>query len=649
MCGFAGLLTRVPTAVPDLRRQAERMGAALAHRGPDDEGAWSDDSAGVALAFRRLAILDLSPMGHQPMASPSGRFTMVFNGEVFNFGDLRRELEARGVGFRSRSDTEVILAGFEAWGIRDALQRFVGMFALAVWDARERTLTLARDRLGIKPLFVSQHRGLVLFGSELKALMQHPGFDRTLDLDAVAHFLRYLYITGPATIFAHTRKVPPGHLLTLRPDAGTVAEPAPYWSLAEAAARGRAAPFAGTDAEAVEELDRRLREAIGLRMIADVPLGAFLSGGVDSSTVVALMQAQNSGPVRTYSIAFQDPDYNEADCARAVAAHLGTDHHQIDVTGDDVLALVPRMAEVYDEPLADTAQLPLTLMCATARPRVTVALSGDGGDEIFAGYTRYLRGEGLSRRIEAMPGLLRRGLARGAGMLARPGGNPVLRAAAAFGGVALRERAPGERLAKLARLLRETEVSGMYRALMSVWDDPARLVPGASGSADRLLEIMQGQAEPDLLRRMQLADQLTYLPDDQLAKVDRASMACGLEVRVPLLDHRVVEFSWTLPRRMLVRDGQGKWLLRRVLDRYVPRALIDRPKMGFSVPIDRWLRGPLRTWADELLDPAALERDGLLHAAPIRAAWADLCDGRGEVGLGLWAVVMLQAWRQRWT
>lgn len=648
MCGIAGLLS--PGTDPaTLRRHAAAMAGALRHRGPDDDGIFVDPASSVALAFRRLAILDLSPLGHQPMTSASGRFTLIYNGEVFNFAELRADLEGRGAVFRGRSDTEVILAGFEAWGIRSALQRFVGMFALAVWDAEHRTLTLARDRLGIKPLYLFRRGGLLLFGSELKAMVGHPDFDRTLDVDSVARYLRYLYVPGPGTIYAHAEKLPPGHLITVPADGRPTSGPEPFWDLLETVERGRTTPFGGTDEEAVEELDRRLLDAVGMRMIADVPLGAFLSGGIDSSAVVALMQARSSGPVRTYSIAFPDRDYNEADCAREVARHLGTDHHQIDVTGDDALALVPRMAEIYDEPLADTAQLPLTLMCAMARPGVTVALTGDGGDEVFAGYTRYLKGAGLIGRIGRLPGAVRGLLRAGTAGLARPGQNPLAATVARLAGLALGERAPGERMAKLARVLGEPDTATRYRALMSVWDDPLDLVPGASGRDDRVVERLRAWPASDLIRGMQLADQLTYLPDDQLAKVDRASMSCSLEVRVPLLDHRLVEFSWSLPTRLLVREGRGKWLLRQVLDRYVPRRLIDRPKMGFSVPIDRWLRGPLKAWAEDHLQPGELERDGLLRAGPIRAAWDGLQRGRGDTALGLWAVVLFQAWRRRWT
>lgn len=648
MCGFAGLFTTERLARERLLERVARMSGALEHRGPDDSGTWADAEAGVALGFRRLAILDLSELGHQPMTSASGRYVIIFNGEVYNFAVIRDELAAAGQTFRGGSDTEVILAAFERWGIAAAVPRFVGMFAMAVWDTRERTLTLVRDRLGIKPLYVSAGAGTVLFASELKALHGEPGFDRTIDPVAVSRFLRFLYIPGPGTIFRSARRLPPGHMVTIRDARAPLPEPVPYWSIEQVAADGLGRPFAGTDEEAIAKLEALLLDSVRLRMIADVPLGAFLSGGIDSTTVVALMQAASSRPVKTYSIAFREPEYNEAPYAAAIARHLGTDHHEIEVSGEDALAVVPRLAGIFDEPLADTSQIPLCLICAAARRDVTVALSGDGGDEVFAGYNRYTYGDRITRSVSRVPPSLRRGLAAAAGRVARPGENPAWRLASAAVGAALRERAPGERTAKIARLLREPTPARMYRALVSLWDVPEALVPAVLDDSGRFEHILENGGPGDLFDRMLLADQSTYLPDDQLVKVDRTSMAVSLEVRVPLLDHRVVEFSWGLPRRFKIRDGKGKWLLRQVLYRHVPAAMVERPKMGFSVPIDRWLRGPLREWAGDLLASDALERDGLLDAAPIHAAWRDLRAGRGDAGLGLWAVVMLQAWRERW-
>jgi asparagine synthase (glutamine-hydrolysing) len=639
MCGFAGLLTPEPPAEP-LALTARRMAAALAHRGPDDDGAWADGEAGVALGFRRLAIVDLSPEGHQPMASASGRFVVAFNGEVYNHVELRRELEAGGARFRGHSDTEVMLAAFEAWGVEGAVRRFVGMFALALWDARLRRLHLVRDRLGIKPLYVHARPGMVAFGSELKALLAGPRFDREVDRDALASYLRHLYVPAPRTIFRHVRKLPPGTVLTIDDARAPLPEPVPFWSAEEAALRGVAGPWQGTDDEAADEAERVIADAVALRMRADVPLGAFLSGGVDSSLVVALMQARSARPVRTFTVGFSERGWDESPHAAAVARHLGTDHTAVTLTGADALALVPDLPELFDEPLADPSQLPTFLVSRLARGSVAVALSGDGGDELFAGYNRYLHGAGAIGRASALPPAARRAAAA-----LVSGGAAAAEGAGARG--LLRHRAPGDRLRKVAALLREPDAAAMYRSLVSQWQDPAAAVVGAREPATPADAALSAPGLP-LLERMMLADQLGYLPDDLLAKVDRASMAVGLEARVPLLDHRVAELAWRLPRRFKVRGGEGKWVLRRILHRHVPAALVDRPKMGFSVPIDAWLRGPLRPWAEDLLSPARLRADGLLDADRVARAWRDFLAGRGRGGMSVWAVLVFQAWHQRW-
>jgi asparagine synthase (glutamine-hydrolysing) len=624
------------------------MIACLAHRGPDDDGVWVDAPAGVGLGFRRLAIVDLSEQGHQPMRSPSGRFTIVFNGEVYNHRQLRSELESAGARFRGHSDTEVILAAFERWGIAPAVERFIGMFAMGVWDAEARTLSLVRDRMGIKPLFVYARPGLVTFGSELKALVAGPCFDRALDADALTDYLRYLYVPGPRTIYRHAAKLLPGHILTIRDPAAPLPPSEPYWSVHDVARRGLADPFTGSDDEALDELHRLLADAVELRKEADVPLGALLSGGIDSSTVVALLQAATPRPVKTFSVAFDVEEHNEARHAARVAEHLGTDHTEVLVTGRDALAVVPRLAEMFDEPHADTAQIPAYLICGVARRDVTVALSGDGGDEVYGGYNRYTHGEGMMQRMLQVPRPARRAIAAGIGALSPGAWDRAHRAVAPVLPGGLRHRLPGEKLHKVARLMHADSVPHMYRSLVSVWPRPECLVAMPRAGDDPVERVLESDGFPRLLDRMMLADQLMYLPDDQLEKVDRVSMAVSLEMRVPLLDHRLVEFAWRLPAHMKIRDGQGKWLLRQLLYRLVPRDIVDRPKMGFSVPLDHWLRGELCPWAEELLSVEQLERDGVLHAAPIRRAWSELKGGRSEHALGLWSVLVFQAWRQRW-
>lgn len=648
MCGLAGLFRAGGATEAELDTLIRAMTDPIRHRGPDDEGRFVVPDAGVALGFRRLAIIDLSPAGHQPMASPSGRFTLVFNGEVFNHNALREELRARGHRFRGHSDTEVILAAFESWGIAGAVPRLVGMFAIAVWDAEERSLTLIRDRLGIKPMHYWWGARDVAFASELKSLVALPGFPRRLNRDALTSYLRYLYVPAPATIYEGVYKLPPGHWLTIRPPFSSLPRPEPYWSALTAAAQGVAHPWTGSDQDAVAELDTLLREAVRLRLEADVPLGALLSGGIDSSTVVALMQEALPRPARTFTIGFDRREHDEADHARAIARHLGTEHTELRVSGDDALQVIPRLSEMFDEPLADPSQIPTYLVSALARRHVTVALSGDGGDELFGGYNRYRYGAALSRRLGRVPRPLRALAAGGLSAIGSSTWDRVTGVATRLLPARSRPRLVGERLHKLARLLRADGSAGRYRTLMSAWDHPGALVPGATELPDELDDLLGAGTPAALEDRMMLADQRGYLADDLLAKVDRASMAVSLEARVPLLDHRVVEFAWRLPLKYKIRHGEGKWLLRQVLHRRVPPALVDRPKMGFTVPLLDWVRGPLRGWADELLAPSALAEGGVLDPRPIRAAWADVQRGASPNAVALWAVLMFQDWRRRW-
>jgi asparagine synthase (glutamine-hydrolysing) len=648
MCGFAGAFDPGTEAAAWPSR-LEGMAATLRHRGPDDEGFWFDAARGVGLAFRRLAILDLTVEGHQPMLSASGRFVIAFNGEVYNFGALRAELESTGAAFRGRSDTEVMLAAIEAWGLPAAVSRFIGMFAFALWDREERRLHLVRDRIGIKPLYWGWSRGVLLFGSELTALRRHPAFVPSLDRDAVAGFLRFNYVPAPSTVFAGFRKLEPGCMRTFDlADAPSEGEGRliPYWTLTGVAADGLAHPFEGDDREAVDELERLLGDAVALRMIADVPLGAFLSGGVDSSLVVALMRARASGPVRTFTIGFEEPEYDESSHARAVAAHLGTEHTEHRVSAAAARDAVPRIASLFDEPFADSSQVPTLLVCELARRHVTVSLSGDGGDELFAGYKRYA----LHRDLTATLGRLPRGARTMLGSLlgAVPVGaanrllgfaDPWLRRYGSGG-------AAGDKIRKLAEFLALPDERAVYLDLLSHWKSPGRLVAGAS-ERPRFADLAERPAGfRDGVHPLMFDDTLAYLPDDILVKVDRTSMSVGLEARVPLLDHRVVEFAWRLPLALKVRNGGTKWALRQVLERYLPAAIVDRPKMGFGLPIDAWLRGPLRAWAEDLLSPARLAREGLLDPGPIQEKWREHASGERNWHYYLWDVLMLEAWRE---
>jgi asparagine synthase (glutamine-hydrolysing) len=628
------------------------MSDTLLHRGPDDEGSFIDEAAGLALGFRRLSIIDLSPEGHQPMTSKDGRYVLIFNGEIYNFQELRRELEDLGHPFRGHSDTEVMLAAFTQWGFEPAIKRFNGMFALALWDKEERTLHLTRDRIGEKPLYYGFSGSTFLFGSELKALRAHPEFKAEINRDALALFLRYNYIPAPYSIYQGIYKLTPGTYLSLderESSLGQLPEPLAYWSAREAAEAGTASPFEGTEAQAVTELEALLTDAVGLRMVADVPLGAFLSGGVDSSTVIALMQAQSSQPVKTFSIGFTEEAYNEARHARAVAEHLKTDHTELYVTPEDAMAVIPRLPTLYDEPFSDSSQIPTFLVSQLARRHVTVSLSGDGGDELFAGYNRYLLGESVWNKISWMP-KGSRAVAAGALTTVSPrtwdraftGLKPFLPSR-------LQHARPGDRLHKLAEILTVPDVEAMYMNIVSHWKQPTRLVPGSSEPRTILTDERAWANLPGIIQRMMYLDAVTYLPDDILVKVDRASMGVSLEARVPFLDHRVFEFSWRLPLSWKIQQGQSKWPLRQILYKHVPQRLIERPKMGFGIPVGEWLRGPLRDWAESLLDEGRLKREGLLNAEPVRRKWEEHLRGVRNWQYYIWDVLMFQGWLEEET
>ena len=638
MCGIAGVLCM--NGGRAALESAAAMGESLRHRGPDDEGLWVDMPAGIALAHRRLSIIDLSPLGRQPMTSEDGRYVIAYNGEVYNFPALREELAGLGLRFRGNSDTEVVLAALGAWGVEAAVSRFVGMFAFALWDRREGELTLVRDRLGIKPLYWGHVGGALLFGSELKALTACETWQPEVDRDALAAFARWNYVPCPMSIYRGVCKLEPGTLLRIR--CGEEPRIARYWDVREIAREGLAEPLSLSDEEATDRLEALLRDAVRQRMIADVPLGVFLSGGADSSIVAALAQAQSAQPARTFTIGFHDPAYNEAVHAKAVAAHLGTDHTELYVEPADALAVIPDLPRHYDEPFADSSQIPTLLVSALTRQHVTVALSGDGGDELMAGYTRYHWAELVRRRTHCLPHAVRNGL----GGLIDTVPARMWERAARLMPERVRPQRVGERAHKLAAFLRERDETGIYRRQHSHWSFPEALVLGGREPLGLAYDPTLAREIEAFVPRMQLLDMATYLPDDILTKVDRASMAHALEVRVPLLDHRVVEMVWRLPYAQKVRRGVDKWLFRQVLYRHVPPALIERPKRGFSVPLGAWLRGPLRDWAESLLDPTRLREEGFFAPGLVRTTWDDFQAGRNALQEPLWGVLMFQAWHE---
>lgn len=645
MCGIAGFWT--PGGRPDSGGVAAAMGRRLTHRGPDQAGQWSDDAAGIALAHRRLAILDLSAAGHQPMSSADGRYVIVFNGEIYNHQELRAEMARAGLAsvWRGHSDTESLLAAIQAWGIDAALKKSNGMFAFALWDRRERKLHFARDRLGEKPLYYGWQGGSLLFGSELKALQTHPAWSGELDRAALALFMRHAYVPAPWSIYRGIFKLPPGTRLEICQSwrHGGLPEPQAYWSAVDAARAG-GAQLLTNDAEAADELERLLGRAVQRQMVADVPLGAFLSGGVDSSTIVALMQARSSRPVKTFSIGFAESCYNEAQHAKEVARHLGTDHEEVYVSAEEALAVVPSLPALYDEPFADSSQIPTHLVARMARRHVTVSLSGDGGDELFAGYNHYFRARNIWRWTGGLPAGLRRGGGRLATALTPAAWDRLFGVARPLLPPRLRLAMPGDKVHKLGGLLGADGADELYRRLVSFWPDPQHLVIEGIEAQTWAQAESRRAALAGFTERMMLRDQLGYLADNILAKVDRAAMGVSLETRIPLLDREVVEFSWRVPLSMKIRDGQGKWLLRRILYRHVPRRLIERPKMGFSVPLDAWLRGPLRDWAESLLDETRLRREGYFESVPIRRCWTEHLSGRRNWQHRLWNVLMFEAW-----
>lgn len=644
MCGICGCLDKSGSSREHLVSTTQQMSATLAHRGPDDNGIWYDADAPIAFGHRRLSIIDLSKDGAQPMTSRCGRYTIVYNGEIYNFKELRSELRRSGVSFKSGSDTEVMLAAIVEWGLANALKRFNGMFAFALWDRAACELSLARDRIGEKPLYYGWAGKVFLFGSELKTLRAHSAFVPEVDPASLSLYLRHGYVPAPYTIYKGISKILPGTFLTISAGGreGEVPAATVYWSLNAVAADSESTSARRPDAEAITELDALLRDATRLRMISDVPLGAFLSGGIDSSTVVALMQGQSSQPIRTFSIGFREAAHDETAHASSIARHLGTDHTELFVSVEDALAIVPDLPLIYDEPFGDSSQIPTVLLARLTRRQVTVALSGDGGDELFTGYGRYERAERAWRARSLLPRRARRLAAGGMRLLARATSSRVQALSIGEG----RSGGRDSKINRVASLLEVEHPAEQYGLMTTYWSE-AELGRGVPAHPTAATNRAMWYRYRDPVKSFMHLDAVMYLPDDILVKVDRASMRFGLEARVPLIDHRLVEFAWSLPAEQRVRNGKRKWILQEVLRQYVPTALFDRPKHGFRLPVSAWLRGALREWAEELLDARGMRDDGYLPPGPIHRRWDEHQAGTRDHGDHLWIILMFQAWLRR--
>ena len=652
MCGFTGFLTPNQTLNAS---QAEstliKMSNALSHRGPDHQGIWIDSQRGIALGHRRLSIIDLSSQGNQPMHSHCGRYVIAFNGEIYNYLCIRKELESFGAApeWKGRSDTEIMLAAISYWGLLKAISKFVGMFAFALWDKEKNSLHLSRDRIGEKPLYYGSMGGVLLFGSELKALRKHPAWKGEVDPDTLALFMQYGYVPTPHSIYKNIFKVQPATIATFNQNnISSLVLPTveTYWQAAKLAQEGEANPIWNDEATAIDHLDRLLEVSVKQQMIADVPLGAFLSGGVDSSTIVAYMQKQSSRPVKTFTIGFQEENYNEAVYAKEVALHLGTDHTELYVSAEQAMEVIPKIPIIYDEPFSDSSQIPTYLISQLTRKKVAVSLSGDGGDELFGGYNRYFWGSSIWGKIGKIPPQPRKLLAQIISSVPPSGWDDIYKILKSVTPAKLRQPDFGNKLHKLAKILGATNADSMFLGLTSLWDKSSNLVRNTTHGKTILGQSHSHSGIKNFAQRMMFLDAMNYLPDDILVKVDRASMAVGLETRVPFLNHHLIEFAWRTPLSMKIKNGQGKWLLRQVLYKYVPKELIERPKMGFAVPIGTWLRGPLRDWAEDLLDENRLKNEGFLNSTLVREKWKEHLTGKKNWHHHIWTVLMFQGWLQ---
>lgn len=642
MCGIAGFADfSFRTDKDDLRQIVSRMTETLHHRGPDDKGVWVDEGRGIALGHRRLSIIDLSPMGRQPMVSSCGRYVIVLNGEIYNFQELQRDLQKQGCSFRGHSDTEVALCAISSWGFEEALKKFNGMFALAIWDKEEHVLRLARDRMGEKPLYYGFIQGVFVFASECKAIRSFPLFSARIDRNSLALFLRHSYIPAPYTIYEGLYKLPAGNILSIDAECrGVLPSPAPYWNAKLVVEQGLADSRFQDEGVLLEETEKLLKNAVKIRMYSDVPLGVFLSGGIDSTLVTALMQSQSNRPIRSFTIGFKEKEFNEAKYASQIAAHLGIEHTELQVRAKDALDVIPKLPDIYDEPFADSSSIPTYLLSKLTRDYVTVALSGDGGDELFGGYNRYLWSKNIWQSIRRVPRGMRRNLQA---MLQWIPADLWDRAGK------LKIQSLADKMQKISEILPLENQHDVYYSLISQWKDPSAIVIDSSEPLTRVTDPSFCIHDCNSIEWMMFIDMCSYLPDDILVKVDRASMASGLEARAVYLDHRIVESAWKMPFSLKMRGRTSKWILRQILDRYVPARLVERPKMGFGVPLSQWLRGPLKDWAEGLLDEQKLKREGYFMPEEIRAKWQEHLRRKRNWHHYLWNILMFQAWEERWT